>query len=85
MKCPKCEKTIKRQTLQCPHCGFLIPRGKSAKAAAKILMEPKLCLAVGLLLAFIGLVLLISDANYYSMFPIGLGAALLFLGKKMKS
>lgn len=47
-------------------------------------MEPKLCMAVGLLLAFIGLVLLLSDAMYFAMLPIVLGAILIFLGKSMK-
>lgn len=47
-------------------------------------MEPRLCLAVGLLLAFIGLVLLMSDAMYFAMLPIILGGVLIILGKSMK-
>ncbi|WP_147822353.1 hypothetical protein [Salidesulfovibrio onnuriiensis] len=84
MRCPKCSKPIKKQTLQCPHCGQLLPRGNAAKKTDQMTMNPKLCMAVGLLMLFIGFILLISDAEYFSMLPLGVGAALLFLGKKMR-
>lgn len=85
MKCPKCNKKVGKQTIQCPHCGHLIPRQHSVNVTGKVTMNPKLCMAVGLLMFFIGFLLLISDAAYFSMLPLGLGGALMFLGKKMKS
>lgn len=84
MQCPKCEKRLNKQTLQCPCCGILIPRGYSAKLGRTMIMDPKLCTAVGLLLAFIGVLLLISEADYLAMLPIVLGGVLLFVGKSMK-
>ncbi|KAB1442922.1 hypothetical protein [Pseudodesulfovibrio senegalensis] len=84
MRCPQCEKQIGRHAIQCPHCGILIPRGRGSKLAGRLTMEPRLCMAVGLLLAFIGLVLLMSDAMYFAMLPIVLGGVLIILGKSMK-
>lgn len=84
MKCPKCERPLKKHSTQCPHCGQLLPRGQAAKKAGQMTMNPKLCMAVGLLMLFIGFILLISDAEYFSMLPLGVGGALIFLGKKMR-
>ncbi len=84
MQCPQCQKRISKHALQCPHCGILIPRGSGSKLAGRLTMDPKLCMAVGLLLAFIGLVLLLSDAAYFAMLPIVLGGVFIFLGKSMK-
>ena len=85
MKCPNCKNTIGKQSIQCPRCGQLMPRRVSSGTAAKMTMNSKLSMAVGLLLLFIGFVLLINGTEYLSILPMVLGTTLMFVGSKMKS
>lgn len=83
MHCPKCEKELKKNSIQCPHCGVLIPRQFRSKTVEKAILPPKACAAVGLLLAFIGVILLFSHAESFAMLPIVVGGVLIFIGLGM--
>ena len=85
MNCPKCGNPLPEGRTICRHCGAKIVR-PSKKVARQMAASGRFALACGGLMILLAVVLFIyGDADlFWQIVLIGLGLALIFIGKKMK-